>query len=100
MTKPERNPKPEVRKRCGQVICAFTGLLFRPSVFGINSSFGIRHSSFRVRLLGLLIFTTIGCRREMYDQPSSRPLERSQFFDNQMASRPLPAYTIARGHLR
>jgi len=51
-------------------------------------------------MLILTAAAAAGCRREMYDQPSSRPLERSHFFDNQMASRPLPAHTIARGHLR
>jgi mono/diheme cytochrome c family protein len=41
-----------------------------------------------------------GCRRDMFLQPSEKPLERSDFFrDNQMASRPLPAHTVARGQL-
>jgi cytochrome c553 len=41
-----------------------------------------------------------GCRRDMFQQPSEKPLERSDFFrDNRMASRPLPPHTIARGHL-
>ena len=41
-----------------------------------------------------------GCRRDMFKQPEEKPLERNTFFrDNQMASRPLPAHTIARGHL-
>ncbi len=36
----------------------------------------------------------------MFNQPSSKPLSRNDFFqDNQMASRPLVAHTIARGHL-
>lgn len=46
-----------------------------------------------------LVFLT-GCRRDMFLQPSEKPLERSQFFrDNEMASRPLPAHTVARGQL-
>jgi cytochrome c553 len=46
----------------------------------------------------LLICT--GCRRDMFLQPSEKPLERSEFFrDNEMASRPLPAHTVARGQL-
>ncbi len=46
-----------------------------------------------------LIFLT-GCRRDMFLQPSEQPLERSTFFrDNEMASRPLPAHTVARGQL-
>ena len=41
-----------------------------------------------------------GCRRDMFLQPSEKPLARSEFFrDNQMASRPLPAHTVARGQL-
>lgn len=41
-----------------------------------------------------------GCRRDMFQQPYSKPLARSDFFqDNQMASRPLVAHTVARGHL-
>jgi hypothetical protein len=49
-------------------------------------------------LLMLLLFT--GCRREMFQQASSRPLEKSEFFrDNRMASRPVVPNTVARGHL-
>jgi mono/diheme cytochrome c family protein len=41
-----------------------------------------------------------GCRRDMFDQPSAKPLEQSDFFqDNHMASRPLVPHTVARGHL-
>jgi hypothetical protein len=52
-------------------------------------------------LLAALVFlTTAGCRRDMFEQPSEKPLEHSDFFqDNHMASRPLPQHTIARGHL-
>jgi mono/diheme cytochrome c family protein len=51
---------------------------------------------------GLILVTLItGCRRDMFNQPSSKPLERSDFFrDNHMASRPLVPHTIARGQLR
>jgi mono/diheme cytochrome c family protein len=46
----------------------------------------------------LLLFT--GCRRDMFSQPSEKPLERNSLFrDNEMASRPLPAHAIARGQL-
>jgi mono/diheme cytochrome c family protein len=56
-------------------------------------------SSSRLAVL-LSLLLTAGCRRDMYIQPSSRPLEQSDFFqDNHMASRPLPAHTIARGQL-
>jgi len=63
------------------------------------SSLMTRHSSFIFAAPAILLLLA-GCRREMYDQPSSRPLEYSAFFrDNQMASRPLPAHTVARGQL-
>src|SRR5437870_3401854 len=49
-------------------------------------------------LAALLVGT--GCRRDMFNQPYEKPLERSEFFqDNHMASRPLVANTVARGHL-
>jgi cytochrome c553 len=48
----------------------------------------------------LLALVSSGCRRDMFSQPSEKPLERSSFFrDNQMASRPIPAHTVARGQL-
>ena len=49
-------------------------------------------------LFSVLILT--GCRRDMFNQPSEKPLEKSDFFrGNQMASRPLLPHTVARGHL-
>jgi len=36
----------------------------------------------------------------MHDQPKYQPLERSAFFEDGRASRPLAAGTIAQGHLR
>lgn len=54
----------------------------------------------RLALATFLLLCVTGCRRDMFDQPSEKPLERSDFFqDNHMASRPLPPHTIARGHL-
>jgi hypothetical protein len=48
----------------------------------------------------LLALSATGCRRDMFQQPSEKPLERSDFFrDNRMASRPLPPHTVARGQL-
>jgi mono/diheme cytochrome c family protein len=41
-----------------------------------------------------------GCRQDMHDQPKYQPLERSTFFDDQRASRPLVPGTVARGHLQ
>ena len=40
-----------------------------------------------------------GCRRDMQDQPKYTPLEESAFFADGRSARPLPAGTIARGHL-
>lgn len=65
----------------------------------------IRVSAFGLRISGLLLLSlslvlATGCRRDMFNQPSSKPLERSDFFrDNNMASRPLVPNTVARGHL-
>jgi cytochrome c553 len=65
----------------------------------------IRISDFRRRAQGLFIALALaaaatGCRRDMFDQPFSKPLEPSDFFqDNHMASRPLVPHTVARGHL-
>src|SRR4051794_19853848 len=51
-------------------------------------------------LFGICIVLTVGCRRDMFNQPTGKPLARSEFFqDNQMASRPLVQNTVARGQL-
>jgi cbb3-type cytochrome c oxidase subunit III len=64
----------------------------------------LRVSHFRRCLLPSLLFFlvlgAVGCRRDMFQQPFSKPLESSDFFrDNHMASRPVVAHTVARGHL-
>lgn len=47
-----------------------------------------------------LVAAAVGCRRDMFQQPYSKPLAPSDFFrDNRMASRPVVAHTVARGHL-
>jgi len=97
--KAERSPKHELRKRA-----PWTNAL-RSSAFGLLSGFGIRISDFRryFRILFPAILcaaAAVGCRRDMFNQPSSKPLNRSEFFrDNQMASRPVVAQAVARGHL-
>ncbi|PWU17565.1 MAG: quinol:cytochrome C oxidoreductase [Verrucomicrobia bacterium] len=70
------------------------------------SGFGFRHSGFRRRATYRLVCylallaAAAGCRRDMFHQPISKPLETSDFFqDNHMASRPLVPQTVARGHL-
>jgi mono/diheme cytochrome c family protein len=40
------------------------------------------------------------CRQDMHDQPKYQPLERSDFFEDGRASRPLPAGVVAQGQLR
>jgi len=40
------------------------------------------------------------CRQDMHDQPRYEPLERSAFFEDGRASRPLVEGTVARGQLR
>src|SRR5436190_311661 len=48
----------------------------------------------------ILTAAAAGCRRDMFQQPSSKPLATSDFFRaDYMASRPLVAHTVARGHL-
>jgi hypothetical protein len=42
---------------------------------------------------------SIACQQEMADQPRKEPLQESDFFDDQRASRPLVEGTVARGHL-
>jgi mono/diheme cytochrome c family protein len=60
--------------------------------------FETRH--FRLLAFLLLLLPGVGCRRDMFNQPSGQPLARSDFFqDNQMASRPLVPNTVARGQL-
>src|SRR5207247_9848645 len=54
----------------------------------------------RTEPLLLLLLMTVACRQDMHDQPKYQPLERSAFFEDGRASRPLLAGTIAQGHLR
>lgn len=63
-------------------------------------SFGIRSFAIFYFLSSISLVFATGCRRDMFLQPSEKPLGRSEFFrDNEMASRPLPAHTVARGTL-
>ena len=40
-----------------------------------------------------------GCRQDMHDQPKLKAFQKSTFFDDGRASRPLVDGTVARGHL-
>lgn len=55
-----------------------------------------------MRALGaaaIALFAAVGCRQEMYDQPKYQPLQKSSFFADGRASRPLVEGTVARGTL-
>ncbi len=53
------------------------------------------------RILAVLPFAVLaaGCRMDMHDQPKIQPYEKSEFFADGRAARPLPAGTVARGKL-
>jgi hypothetical protein len=55
----------------------------------------------RLRRAGLIAIGLwlAGCQQKMADQPRYEPLQKSNFFDDQRASRPLVEGTVARGHL-
>ena len=53
----------------------------------------------RAFVLSALLAAAAGCRQEMYNQPKYRPLEKSDFFVDKRASRPLVEGTVARGSL-
>jgi hypothetical protein len=53
-----------------------------------------------VAVLVLAGLVLAGCRQDMHDAPRYEPLERSTFFRDGQASRPLVANTVARGQLR
>ncbi len=59
--------------------------------------------SARLRALGLaaiVAMTATACRQDMHDAPKYEPLEKSAFFTDKRASRPLVEGTIARGNLK
>ncbi len=53
-----------------------------------------------VAALALLALAGAGCRQGMYNQAKTRPLARSDFYRDGLASRVPPAGTVARGWLR
>jgi hypothetical protein len=59
--------------------------------------------SFLIRLerfcLIAIWFCMVACQQKMADQPRYEPLQKSDFFDDQRAARPLVEGTVARGHL-
>jgi mono/diheme cytochrome c family protein len=47
-----------------------------------------------------LLLLAVGCRQQMADQPSHRPLTKSTFFGDDRSGRPLEPGTVAQGFLR
>jgi mono/diheme cytochrome c family protein len=55
----------------------------------------------KLRIAAAFVLTALaGCHGDMYDQPRYDPLEKSDFFADGRASRPVVAGAIARGDLR
>ncbi len=50
--------------------------------------------------LAICLLFAAGCRRDMYDQPKSKPLGESKFFPDGASSRPIPPHTVSRGNLK
>ena len=82
----QRVARPEVRRRAW-----FVQLLMRPRP---SKTLGVPRQFI---LLTAFIIAIAGCHDDMYDQPRYEPLERSDFFDDGRASRPLVAGTIPYG---
>jgi len=59
-----------------------------------------RSQTLRFSLALLLACASIGCRRDMQDQPKYIPLRSSDFFADGRSARPIPEGTVARGELR
>jgi mono/diheme cytochrome c family protein len=59
----------------------------------------VRWFSFLYFLFSIFVLTT-GCRRDMFNQPKSKPLGESDFSPNGSESRPLPPHTVTRGDLK
>lgn len=45
-------------------------------------------------------FLVVGCNTDLWQQPKLAPLDESTFYSDGSSARPLPAGTVARGHLR
>ena len=95
MKSEDRNPKLETRPK-GEIGRRMRPGRVRTPGFGFISGFGFRVSDF----LLVAALLSSGCRRDMFEQPYSKPLKRSALFQDGMASRPLPAHTVAQGQLQ
>lgn len=54
----------------------------------------------RCLVLIMTLLAVAGCAQKMDNQPRYEAFEKSEFFDDGLASRPLVEGTVARGHLR
>jgi mono/diheme cytochrome c family protein len=92
-----KNPKSEIRnpkKNAGNKYPnAQTRVLFGFFQFSIFDFFRISDFGFRIFVLSICLLTT-ACQQKMARQPSYRPLERSDFFTDGRASRPLVEGTV------
>jgi mono/diheme cytochrome c family protein len=59
----------------------------------------MRKARLHLIALALLPIAAAGCRRDMQDQPRTKPLRPSRFFADERSARPVPAGTIARDEL-
>lgn len=64
----------------------------------LRAAAGARRGAVLLAALAALVLA--GCRQDMHDAPRLKPLAESDFFANGSGARPLPAGTVARGHLR
>jgi mono/diheme cytochrome c family protein len=46
-----------------------------------------------------VVVALVGCNQKMGEQPAYRPYQSSDFFPDGTSARPIPADTVARGHL-
>ncbi|HEY3762332.1 MAG TPA: cytochrome c [Verrucomicrobiae bacterium] len=44
--------------------------------------------------LGIVLLLSVGCRRDMFEQPKSNPLDHSDLYSDGMDSRPIPPHTV------
>ncbi len=63
----------------------------------LRSRFSVRSGLIGCGIVVLMSIT--GCRQDMHDQPKYIPLRYTTFFGDGRSARPIPAGTVARGHL-
>jgi mono/diheme cytochrome c family protein len=63
-------------------------------------SFSLLPAARCLLLAASCLLVVIGCRQQMADQPSYRPLQKSSFFGDERSARPLIPGTVAQGQLK